>query len=157
MVQIFWFFYAIPVLTGIQNDRFLTAGVALATYSSAYFAEIYRSGIQSIERGQWEAGRALGFGYLRLMRYIVLPQAIKRMLPAFTNQAIEVVKLTAVASTIAYAELLYQAKLLSDTEFRPLESYTVIGGIFIGMLVLLSYASSRLEQWLAKSDRVIAR
>ncbi len=145
MVLIFWFFYAVPVLTGIQNDRFLAAFLALTAYGGAYFAEIYRSGIQSVERGQWEAARALGFGYYRQMRYFILPQAIRRMIPAFTNEAIELVKLTAIASTIAYAELLYDAKLLSDMEYRPVEAYTVIAALFIGLLFLLSLGSRRLE------------
>ncbi len=146
MVLIFWFFYAVPILAGIQNDRFLAAFLALTVYGGAYFAEIYRSGIQSVERGQWEAARALGFGYLGQMRYVVLPQAIRRMVPAFTNEAIELVKLTAIASTIAYTELLYDAKLLSDIEYRPVESYTFIAGLFIVLLFLLSLASRWVER-----------
>jgi polar amino acid transport system permease protein len=86
------------------------------------------------------------------MRYIVLPPAIKRMIPALTNQSIEVIKLTTVASTIAYHELLYQGQLLSQTEFRPLESYTAVAAILIGILVLLSYGSTRLERRLARSE-----
>ena len=146
MVLIFWFFYAVPILTGIQNDRFLAAALALTVYAGAYFAEIYRSGIQSVERGQWEAARALGFGYYRQMRYFILPQAIRRMIPAFTNEAIELVKLTAIASTIAYTELLYDAKLLSDLEYRPVESYTAIAVVFIALLFLLSAGSRRVER-----------
>lgn len=152
LVQLFWFFYVLPILTGVQNDRFGAAVTAFSLYSGAYFAEIIRSGIQSIERGQWEAARAIGMNYGKAMRFIVLPQAVKRLIPPLTNQAIDVVKLTTVASSIAYAELLYQAKLLSENEFRPLEAYTVIGGLFIGMLVLLSHLSMRLERWLARSN-----
>jgi len=152
LVQLFWFFYVLPILTGVQNDRFGAAVTAFSLYSGAYFAEIIRSGIQSIERGQWEAARAIGMNYGKAMRFIVLPQALKRLVPPLTNQAIDVVKLTTVASSIAYAELLYQAKLLSENEFRPLEAYTVIGGLFIGMLVLLSYLSMRLERWLARTN-----
>ena len=146
MVLIFWFFYAVPILAGIQNDRFLAAFLALTVYGGAYFAEIYRSGIQSVEPGQWEAARALGFGYVDQMRYVVLPQAIRRMIPAFTNEAIELVKLTAIASTIAYTELLYDAKLLSDIDYRPVESYTFIAALFIGLLFLLSLASRWIER-----------
>jgi polar amino acid transport system permease protein len=152
LVQVFWFFYVFPILTGVQENPFISAATALSFYSGAFFAEIYRSGIQSIERSQWDAGKALGFGYFRTMRYIVLPPAIKRMIPALTNQSIEVVKLTTVASTIAYHELLYQGQLLSQTEFRPLEAYTVVAVILIGILVLLSYGSTRLERRLARSE-----
>lgn len=152
MVLIFWFYFAVPILIGVQNDRFLCAALALTVYSGAYFGEIYRSGIQSIERGQWEAARALGFGRLQQLRYVVLPQAVKRMIPAFTNEAIEVVKLTAIAATIAYAELLYDAKLLSDMEYRPVEAYTGIAAIFIGLLFLLGAASRWIERKLSVSD-----
>jgi polar amino acid transport system permease protein len=77
-----------------------------------------------------------------------LTQAVRRIIPAFTNEAIELVKLTAIASTIAYAELLYQAKLLSDVEYRPVEAYTSIALMFIGLLACLSFGSRRLEIWL---------
>ncbi len=150
LVQVFWFFYALPILTGVQNDRFLAAVTAISLYSGAYFAEIVRSGIQSIERGQWDASKALGLNYLGSMRHVVLPQAIKRILPPLTNQAIDVVKLTTLASTIAYADLLYQAKLISEVEFRPLEAYTVIGGLFLLMLIALSVLSSRFERFLSR-------
>ncbi len=151
VVLILWFFFAVPLLTGVRNDRFVAAALALTLYGGAYFAEIYRSGIQSIEKGQWEAARALGFGYYRQMLYIILPQALRRMIPAFTNEAIEMVKLTALASTIAYAELLYDAKLLSDTEYRPVEAYTAIGGLYILLLYVLSYGSRQLERTLDRA------
>ena len=152
LVLIFWFHYTIPILTNQQGSPFVSATVALSLYSGAYFAEIYRGGIQSIERGQWEAGKAIGFGYFRLMRYIVLPQAIKRMIPAFANQTIDALKLTTLASTIAYAELLYYGKLISTTEFRPLEAYTIVAVFYISLSIILSYASVRVEAWLARSD-----
>ncbi|QCI65170.1 amino acid ABC transporter permease [Phreatobacter stygius] len=145
MVLVFWCFFAVPILTGIQNDRFTVSAIALTLYASAYFGEIYRSGIESVERGQWEAAKALGFGYLDQMRYFILPQAVTRMIPAFTNEAIEVVKLTAIASTIAYAELMYAAKQLSDTEYRPVEAYTAISVLFIAVLYVLSMVSRRVE------------
>jgi polar amino acid transport system permease protein len=152
LVQIFWFFYALPVLMEIQSDRFRAAAFAISLYSGAYFAEIVRSGLQSIERGQWEAGRAIGMNYLAILRFVAFPQVVKRILPALTNQAIDVVKLTTLASTISFAELLYQAKLISDVEFRPLEAYTVIGGMFLAILVGLSMLSTRLERRLARAD-----
>lgn len=153
LVQVFWFFYAIPILVGIQSSAFTAAATALTFYSGAYFAEIFRSGILSIERGQWEASRAIGLRYTQQMRYIVLPQAIKRIIPSLTNQSIEVVKLTTVASTIAYPEVLYYAKQLSAQEFRPLEAYTAAAVSLISILLVLSYASTRLERRLRLSDR----
>jgi polar amino acid transport system permease protein len=152
LVQIFWWYYAIPVLTGIQGNAFTASAVALTLYSTAYLAEIYRSGIESIERGQWEAGKAIGFGYLQQMRYIILPQAIRRMIPAFTNQIIEIVKLTTVASTIAYAEVVYYARLLSNQQYRPLEAYTTAAVCLISILLVLSYASAALERRLRRAE-----
>ncbi len=152
MILVFWFYFAVPILVGIQNDRFVCAALALSVYAGAYLAEIYRSGIQSIERGQWEAARALGFSRLQQLRYVVLPQAIKRMVPAFTNEAVEMVKLTAIASTIAYAELLYDAKVLSDMEYRPVEAYTGIAAVFIVLLFLLTTGSRALERRLRRSE-----
>lgn len=154
LVQVFWFFYALPVLTGLQTGPFTAAATALTCYSAAYLAEIFRSGIQSIERGQWEASRSIGMSYAQQMRYVVLPQAIRRIIPALTNQAIEIVKLTTVASTIAYGEVLYYAKLLSAQEFRPLEAYTAAAGSLIGVLLVMSYASTRIERRLRR-DRAL--
>lgn len=152
LVQIFWWYYALPLLTGIQGSAFAASAVALTLYSTAYLAEIYRSGIESIERGQWEAGKAIGLGYLQQMRYIILPQAVRRMIPAFTNQIIEVVKLTTVASTIAYGEVLYYAKLMATQQYRPLEAYTIAAVCLISILLVLSYASAALERHLRKAD-----
>jgi polar amino acid transport system permease protein len=152
LIQLLWFYYALPVLTGYQIRPFTAAAVALSLYMGAYCAEIYRSGIESIDRGQWEAGRAIGLTTWQVLRQVVLPQAVRRMVPAFTNQAIELVKTTAIASFIAYGELLYQGKLLADIEFRPIEAFTVVAFVYIGMLVLLTAASARLERSLARSD-----
>ena len=126
LIQLLWFYYALPVLTGYQTGPFTAAAVALSLYMGAYSAEIYRSGIESIEHGQWEAGRAIGLTTRQVLARVVLPQAIRRMVPAFTNQAIELVKTTAIASFIAYGELLYHGKLLADIEFRPIEAFTVV-------------------------------
>jgi polar amino acid transport system permease protein len=146
LVQLFWFYYAIPVLTGIQAKPFVASWIALSLYGGAYFGEIYRAGIQSIEKGQWEAARAIGLGYIEIMRNVVMPQAIQRMIPPLTTQAIELVKLTTVASTIAYFELLYSAKLVSDQDLRPLEAYTAVAFILISLLLVLSFLAARLER-----------
>ena len=152
LVQIIWFYYAFPVLIGHQLTAFMAAGMALTLNTAAFSAEIFRGGIQSIERGQWEAGRALGMGYLKLMRRIILPQAIKRMIPAFTNRGIELTKMTALASTIAFADLLYEGRLLSSMTFRPLEIYTVVAAMYLVMLVAGSYLVGRVERRLRRAD-----
>ncbi|MFC0219386.1 polar amino acid transport system permease protein [Pseudochelatococcus lubricantis] len=152
LVLLFWFFYTIPVLTGIQNGRFLTAAVAFSLYSGAYFCEILRGGIQSIDRGQWEASIALGMTFRTVFGSIILPQAIRRTLPALTNEAIEVFKISAVAATIAYPDALYQAKLISDTEYRPVEVYTVIAVLLTAIILVLSGLSYALEYKFSKSN-----
>jgi len=151
-IQLFLFFYLVPLLFGIRNNAFLVSAVTLSLYKGAFIAEIYRSGIQSIERGQWDAARALGFGNIGQFRYIVLPQAIKRMIPAFTNRVIETFKLTTVASLIVYPELLYQTRIISESEFRPLESFTILAIFFAAVVMPISYLSARLEKRLAASD-----
>lgn len=151
LVLLFWFFYALPVLFGFQNDRFLTAVVAFSLYTGAYFCEILRSGIQGVPKGQWEASLALGFSRSALFFSIILPQAIKRVLPALTNEAIEVVKISAVAATIAYPDLLYSAKLISDTEYRPVEAYTIVGVLLIGFILILSGISYLIEHRMKRS------
>lgn len=150
IVQIFWFYFTIPVLTGWQSSPFLAASVSLSLYSGAFCAEIYRAGILSVDPGQWAAANALGFGRLYTMRDVILPQAMQRMLPAFTNRIMEVVKTTTLASTISFAELLYNAKLAAEDQLRPLEAYTAVAVIFTLILLPLSYAATRLERRMAR-------
>jgi len=151
IVLLFWFFYTIPLVTGIGNDRFVTAAIAFSLYSGAYFTEIIRSGIEAVDPGQWQAARALGFKPVALFRDIILPQAIKKMIPALANESIEVVKLTTVAATVAYPELLYTAKLLSDTEYRPVEAYTTVAGVLLIILLPMTLLLFRLERGMRRS------
>lgn len=150
LVQIFWLYFSIPILTGVQPNAYLAAAIATSLYGGAYLTEVFRSGIASIEQGQWDGARAMGFGYAAMMRHVVLPQAFRRVLPAFTNQVLEIVKTTSVASTIAYAELLYSAKLLSEQEFRPIEAYTAVGLAFILVLLPTGAVAGLMERRLAR-------
>jgi polar amino acid transport system permease protein len=143
-------FYALPILTGMQSSPWVASVVSLSLYTGAYSAEIYRAGIASIESGQWEAARALGFGYRNQMRYVVLPQALMRMVPAFGNRAIELAKATTLASTIAFGEVLYTAKTIAEDQYRPLETYTAVTLLFTAILLPLSYACIRLERRLGQ-------
>lgn len=152
LVLLFWFYYTIPILTGIQNGRFLTATIAFSLYTGAYFGEIFRSGIQSIDRGQWEASKALGMSARTIFTSIIMPQAIRRTLPSLTNEAIEVIKISAFAATIAYPDALYQAKLISDTEYRPVETYTAVALMLTAVILILSALSYALELKFRKSN-----
>jgi len=145
IVHFFWFFYALPVVTSINLDPFVAAVLALSTQSGAFYAEVFRGGIVSIERGQWEGAKALGMSRSQLMRRVILPQALTRMFPPFVERSFELTKTTALASTLAYADLMYQAMLVNSETFRPLEVYTTIAVMYLLLLVSAS-ALARLAE-----------
>jgi polar amino acid transport system permease protein len=149
LVQLVWFYYAFPVLTGIQVSPFVAAALGLCLNTTAYCAEIYRGGLQSITAGQWEAGRALGMPYWVLMRRIILPQAIRRMIPAFTNRGVELAKMTSIASVITVHELMHEARTLSTQSFLPLETFTVVAAIYFILIYPGTLAALLLERRLA--------
>jgi polar amino acid transport system permease protein len=114
---------------------------------------VFRAGIVSIERGQWEAGRAIGMRHATLMRRIILPQAVRRMVPPFVERSFELVKTTALAATLAYGELLYRAMTIASQSFRPLEIYTAVAVLFFGLLFSASQMMHRLEARLQRGHR----
>ena len=142
LIQIVWFYYAFPVLIGIQMEGFYAALIGIGLNMIAYSADIVRGGIQSIEKGQWEAAKAIGMNYFSIMRRVILPQALRRMIPPFTSRTVEAVKATSLASTIAVAELLYEGQVLANTVYRPFELYTAVAVLYFFAtypLVLFSY------------------
>ncbi|TNE34360.1 MAG: amino acid ABC transporter permease [Alphaproteobacteria bacterium] len=146
LVQIMWFFFAFPIISPFEIDAFTAATLGLTLNTTAFSAEIYRAGIQSISRGQWEAGKALGMSYSQQMRRIILPQSIRRMIPAFMNRAIELMKMTSLASVIAYGELMYQAKIISTIEFNPIEMYTTVALIFFAIIFPITILVQQYER-----------
>lgn len=148
LVQIVWFYYALPVVLSstfhqqIEIPAWLAAALVLSLYTGAFYAEIFRGGILSIEAGQWDAARALGLRRWPMMRHVVLPQAVRRMVPPFMNQSIIQLKNTSLVSTIAIPDLLYQGTLITADTFRPLETYTVVAVIYF----LLLFPATRLVQ-----------
>lgn len=152
LVQILWFYYALPILSPFEIGPLTAAALGISLNSAAFSAEIFRGGIESIDRGQQEAARALGMTGAQAMRRIVLPQALRRMLPALTNRGIEIFKMTTLASAVAYVELLQQGKLLASLEFNPIETYTVIAVVFFLFLFPLVQATYALERRLNRSD-----
>lgn len=146
LVQMMWFFFAFPIMVKFDVSAYFAATLALSLNTGAFMAEIFRGGIQSIHKGQWEGARALGMTYIQIMRRIILPQAVKRMLPAFTNRGIELFKMTTLASAIAFHELLYGAKTIAATYFNSIEAYTTVALIFFGLvypMVQVLYAIER--------------
>lgn len=152
LVQIFWFYFAFPILAPFDISPLMAAALGITLNSAAFSAEIYRGGIQSIDPGQWEAARAIGMGYLQIMRRIILPQALRRMLPALTNRGIEILKMTTLASAIAYGELLHQARLIASINYNPIEAYTVVALAFFLILYPIVRATYALERRMAKGD-----
>jgi polar amino acid transport system permease protein len=153
LVHFFWYFFGLPILIGVSLSPFAAALLALSVQSGAFFAEIFRGGIVSIERGQWEAGRALGMSEARLMRRIILPQAVRRMIPPLMERSFELVKTTALAATLAYGELLYRAMVIASQSFRPLEIYTAVAVIFFTVLFLASLGMRHVEARLRRGHR----
>jgi polar amino acid transport system permease protein len=152
LVQILWFYFALPILVPFEISPLAAAALGISLNSAAFTAEIVRGGIASIDRGQWEAARALGMTGAQAMRRIVLPQALRRMLPALTNRGIEIFKMSTLASAVAYVELLQQGKLLASLNFNPIETYTVIAVIFFLCLLPLVQATYWLERRLGRAD-----
>ncbi|MCC2674682.1 MAG: amino acid transporter permease [Ramlibacter sp.] len=151
LVQLFWFFFALPMILDIEMTPFAAAAITFSIQSSAFFAEVFRGGIVSIERGQWEAGRALGMTQAQAMRRIILPQAVKRMIPAFLERSIELMKTTTLVATVSYADLLFQANELAQKTFRPLEVFTVVALIYFTVIFAASLVVHRVERRLAVS------
>lgn len=156
LVQLFWCFFALPILIGVRIDSFQAAVMTLSLQSSAFFAEVFRGGIVSVERGQWEAARAVGMTYGQLMRRVVLPQAVKRMIPAFLERAIELMKTTTLVATVAYADLLFEASDIAQKTFRPLEVFTAAAAIYFIVIFAASRAVQVFERRLARSGESTA-
>jgi polar amino acid transport system permease protein len=152
LVQILWFYFALPMLVPFEISPLMAASLGISLNSAAFSAEIYRGGIQSIDKGQWEGARALGMTTAQAMRRIVLPLALKRMLPAMTNRGIEIFKMSTLASAVSYAEMLQQGKLIASLDYNPIEVYTVIALAFFVFLFPLVQATYALERKLRRSD-----
>ena len=157
LVQLFWFFFALPILIGIEMTPYLASALTFSIQSSAFFAEVFRAGIQSIDRGQREGALALGMSKAQSMRRIILPQAVKRMIPAFLERSIELMKTTTLVATVSYADLLYQANDLAQKSFRPLEVFTVTALIYFVFIYAVSLLVHRLERRLSLSGENTVR
>ncbi|WP_315709380.1 amino acid ABC transporter permease [Brenneria uluponensis] len=138
LVHFFWFFYALPMVAGINLSPYWAATIALATQSGAFYAEVFRGGIKSVEKGQWEGAKAIGMSHFRTMFRVIVPQAARRMAGPFIERTFELTKTTSLASTLAYSDILYQAMRVNSMTFRPLEVYTTVALIYFVSLLMLS-------------------
>ena len=157
--MLFWVFYGLPIIfrsmgLNIPIDPFWGAIITLAISDSAFTAEIYRSGIQSIARGQSEAAQTIGLNYAQTMRYVILPQAVRRILPPLANQFIYIVKMSAFASVIGMQELTRRANELVVTEYRPLEIYTLLIVEYLVLVLIISACVRWLERKMGADERI---
>lgn len=152
LVLLIWFYYAFPVLIGVDMSASLAALLALSLYGGAFYSEIIRAGIVSIDAGQSEAAQALGMTKGQGMRRIILPQALKRMVPPLMNQSILQLKNTSLVSVLAVPDLLYQGQLVAHETYRPLEIYTVVALLYFAVLFPATILVRNYERRLAASD-----
>jgi polar amino acid transport system permease protein len=152
LVQLLWFYYAFPLLVGISIDNRVAAMLTLSLYVGAFYAEIFRGSILSIDKGQREAAAAIGMSPWQSMKRIVMPQAFKRMLPSFINQSVIQFKNTSLVSVISVADLAYMAAVVNSQTYRPLESYTVMALLYIAVLFPLTQVADWIERRLRVSD-----
>jgi len=145
LVLLVWLYYALPIFTGIHISAFVTAVMALSLNLGGFSAEIFRAGIQSVPTGQVEAAISLGMTRWHTLRRIVLPQAVKVIIPPLSGRYIETIKLTSLASIIAVDELLHSGQNLISISFRPLEIYTAIAFIYLAMIIPLTLFLRRFE------------
>lgn len=151
LVWLLWSYYALPIFAGINISKEMAGVVALSLYVASYYAEILRAGIQSIDKGQADAARGMGMSDMQAMRRIILPQALRRMIPPLSGQTIIQMKNTTLLSVITIPDLLYQASYISSFTYRPMEVYTAVGVIFLVILVPLTYLARRLEAGVASA------
>ncbi|MGH6862020.1 MAG: amino acid ABC transporter permease, partial [Phyllobacterium sp.] len=146
LVQLIWAYYALPMLSRLELTPVSASLIALSCYGGSFYAEIIRGGIVSIDVGQSEAASALGMMPSQTMRRIVLPQAIRRMVPALMNQSIIQLKNTSLVSVLAVPDLVYQGQMVAHDSFRPLETYSTIAIAYFIILFPLTILVRRGEK-----------
>jgi polar amino acid transport system permease protein len=161
LVQVLFWYFAVPELLpenlrvwlNERNSEFILAFFALSFCFAAYLSEALRSGLRAIPRTQYEAGRSLGFGYLRTMRYIVLPQAARVAVPPLVNYSLLLFKNTSIAMAIGVHELTYQSRQIENDTFRTFEVFAVVTVIYLALSFLITGVGALYERRLASASR----
>ena len=146
LVLILWIYYGLPIMTGLSFSPFVSGIIALAISESAFQAEIFRAGINSIKKSQWEAGSSLGLTFYKRLRLVILLQAIKNILPALGNQFVYVLKMSSLVSIIGIADLTRKANELVVSTYRPLEIYTFLILEYLILILVVSFFVRKLEK-----------
>ena len=153
LIQIFLVYFALPVITGQRIDPYVAAIGACGINSGAYVAEIFRAGIQSIDNGQMEAGRSLGMTWTQTMRYIIVPQAFKRVIPPLGNEFIALLKDSSLVSVIGFEELTRRGQLIIAKTYGSLEIWISVAIVYLVMTLTISRFVAYLEKRFAADDR----
>ncbi len=151
VVIIFWVYYCLPILMGITISAEACGIIALSLFAGAFLAEIFRAGVLAVPHGQVEASHALGIPTYHMWRKIILPVAVRRMVPAFMNFLTDLVKASALLSAIGISELFYQASVLGNTTYRHMEFFTAIAVLYFAIIFPISVYARRAER------RLVAR
>jgi len=146
LILILWVYYGLPILTGFSFSPFVSGIIALSISESAFQAEIFRGGINAISKTQWEAATSLGLKFSQKLRFVILPQAFKVILPALGNQFIYVLKMSSLVSIIGIADLTRKANELVVSTYRPLEIYTFLILEYLILILVISYFVRKLEK-----------
>ena len=145
LVLLLWVYYGLPIVVGISLSPFIAGIVSLALSDSAFEAEVFRAGIQSIPKGQRDAARSIGLNKYQAMRLVIFPQALRVILPAIGNQFVYVVKMSSLVSIIGLADLTRKANELVVSVYRPLEIYTFLVIEYLVLILVISYLVRKLE------------
>ena len=151
LVLLLWVYYGLPILFGISIGPFIAGVISLALSDSAFEAEIFRAGLQSVQKGQKDAAKSIGLNRYQEMKLIVLPQALKTILPAIGNQFVYVLKMSSLVSILGLADLTRKANELVVSVYRPLEIYSFLVLEYLLLILFISYFVRKLEKKL-KND-----
>ena len=146
LLQLFLAFFGISVVFGINLSPLVAATVALTTFTSSFLADIWRGSIEAIPRGQWEASAALGFGYFKQLRLVILPQAVKLSIAPTVGFLVQVIKGTSLASVIGFAEISRVATQINNVTLKSLLVFSLAGLLYFALCYPLSAWSQRLER-----------
>lgn len=153
LVQIFLVYFALPQIIGHRIDPFVAAVGACSINSGAYVAEIFRAGIQSIDKGQMEASRALGLNWFQAMRFVIMPQAFKRIIPPLGNEFIAMLKDSSLVSVVGFEELTRTGQLIISRTYAAFEIWIVVALLYLIMTLAISRFVALLEKRFSKGTR----
>jgi His/Glu/Gln/Arg/opine family amino acid ABC transporter permease subunit len=156
LVQILWVFFVLPVIIGRQIDENTAGIISLSLNTSAFMAEIFRSGIEAVGRPQWDAGAMLGMSRRQILQFVIMPQAIRIVLPAISTITILVLKSTSYLAIIGVLELTYRATLITQIKGHYIETFSVAALFYIVAILILSAVSSLVERRLGAGAGTLA-